>query len=309
MLVECNHCGAPLDVKSGARVVACSYCNRQHKVPRMKTLAPETPTDWKPPPLWTPPPQARARSRPLRFHPVKLVAGVVFTIGRTLMALFAVGALMPVLVFALHQLGKNQTGGGATAPPELEQLGELVQNVVGDDGLRQLSRAVDDLGAGVISGMRWDGREPFRCENGSVTLEKVEAKLPGRTAVTVAGNCELRMVECTLESWQGIAVEGNGKLTVERSFIVAKGVAIDVSGNGHLELVETAVETPGTALHGSANAVLVLASGRVSGERAIELESNARADVREAEISGKVDARAGKVQGLPTRRPTRKPKK
>ncbi|HEY8432641.1 MAG TPA: hypothetical protein VIL20_29925 [Sandaracinaceae bacterium] len=56
MLVECKHCGAPLDVGASASIVRCSYCGIHNRVRSMRTIAEQAPPGWAPPPAWTPPP-------------------------------------------------------------------------------------------------------------------------------------------------------------------------------------------------------------------------------------------------------------
>src|SRR6266545_1263766 len=69
MLVECDNCGAPLDVKDSQRFAACSYCRVTSRVQSMKTMATQTPTDWKPPQAWTPPPHVSPK--PLAYVPAR----------------------------------------------------------------------------------------------------------------------------------------------------------------------------------------------------------------------------------------------
>lgn len=67
MLIECNNCGAPLDVSSGARQVRCGYCRMTSPVRRMRTLSVQAPADWQPPKVWMPPPQAPQPSVALHY--------------------------------------------------------------------------------------------------------------------------------------------------------------------------------------------------------------------------------------------------
>lgn len=69
MLVECNNCGAPLDVAPRDQLVTCRYCDRTNRVRSLKTTAMRTPDDWRPPPTWRPPPDVPEPSeRELRHH-------------------------------------------------------------------------------------------------------------------------------------------------------------------------------------------------------------------------------------------------
>src|SRR5260221_2256064 len=71
MLLECESCGAPLDVPPGAAPVRvqCHYCGRSADIGRFRTVAQETPQGFVPPPEWTPPPDSKMRSRALPYRP------------------------------------------------------------------------------------------------------------------------------------------------------------------------------------------------------------------------------------------------
>ncbi len=69
MILECRHCGAPLDVKDGAELTKCRYCGSVNERQRMRTIAAETPRDFRPPRQWSPPPQFPVEApRPLQYH-------------------------------------------------------------------------------------------------------------------------------------------------------------------------------------------------------------------------------------------------
>ena len=68
MLVECQQCGAPLDVGNDARLVRCSYCHTTNRVRSMRTLAVQAPPQWQPPPTWTPPAHFGAPAAPLPYR-------------------------------------------------------------------------------------------------------------------------------------------------------------------------------------------------------------------------------------------------
>lgn len=56
MIVECQKCGAPLNVTEGQRLAQCSYCGATSQVKSMRTAALQTPPGWQPPPTWQSPP-------------------------------------------------------------------------------------------------------------------------------------------------------------------------------------------------------------------------------------------------------------
>jgi hypothetical protein len=117
VLVQCKHCGAPLDVKPNDRLVRCSYCDHTNRVRSMQTLQQMTPPNWQPPPTWTPPPQFPVRAQqPLQVHTVKqpqantsgcVVAGIVLAIGALVAGIFVFteGAHSSLPVLGLEATG------------------------------------------------------------------------------------------------------------------------------------------------------------------------------------------------------------
>jgi hypothetical protein len=81
MIIECGHCGAPLDVKTNDRTTKCNYCNTPNQVKAQRTIAFETPVGWQPPPQWQPPQQFAAHAHQvLTYHKTKSAVGLVVTI-------------------------------------------------------------------------------------------------------------------------------------------------------------------------------------------------------------------------------------
>src|SRR5882724_9571846 len=68
MLLECESCGAPLDVAEGASVVRCHYCGRNAAVAQFRQVAPVTPQGFVPPAQWTPRQGTPDEGRPLKFR-------------------------------------------------------------------------------------------------------------------------------------------------------------------------------------------------------------------------------------------------
>ena len=109
MILECRHCGAPLDVKEGAALTKCRYCGTVSQRQHMRTIATVTPRDFRPPPQWAPPPQFPADStKPLNYHGGPKVASFVF--GFAMVCAVAGAALAAVLTFN----GARKGGGGVT---------------------------------------------------------------------------------------------------------------------------------------------------------------------------------------------------
>jgi len=101
MLLECNHCGAPLDIQAGATFARCTYCGRTQRVKAMRTQAVQTPQGWNPPPRWTPPPNFRAPTLPLTHDPSKTVNKIVMVVAVVIVAT----TVLPIGCFAFLMLG------------------------------------------------------------------------------------------------------------------------------------------------------------------------------------------------------------
>lgn len=233
MLVECSHCGAPLDVRDGVRFVKCAYCDHTSRLRSMHTIAAEAPPGWKPPQQWTPPPNRPAPvQKVLVYHETRaprrsLLAGVGAL-------LTVIGVLVP-LAFSVW--------------PALEATGVV----------SEVGRAV-----GIPA---WNGAGPFRCEaNETVVIENVTAVLPEDTAITVEGNCDLRLVGSTITARRGIRADGNRRVIIEKSRIETTSTAVWADGNKRIELIDSEVTaTEEAAIRVDGNVELVLSGGRVSG--------------------------------------------
>lgn len=126
MIVECARCGAPLDVRQGSTVTKCRYCGQNNRTEMMRTVAPQTPQDWRPPPTWTPPPHVPAPSNvTLQYHAQASGCGVAVTVA--VMTVLA-GAGVFAAMFA-RQAASRGPGGAKTyvdpkaiAPSKLAKL-------------------------------------------------------------------------------------------------------------------------------------------------------------------------------------------
>lgn len=134
MIVECKHCGAPLDVQVGSAFAKCAYCGTTNKVKSAKTLMAESPIGWTPPPVWQPPPQARVHA-PLPYRPpparrasgcVGPILGVGFFVAITGFTLFMSGALT-----LLPFVGVETDGAPTIATIDLAQPGPPVAGEAG----------------------------------------------------------------------------------------------------------------------------------------------------------------------------------
>jgi hypothetical protein len=247
MLVQCENCGAPLDV-SDERVshVACAYCGASNKVRSSKTLAAMTPQGWTPPPQWQPPQQGNRPAQVLVYRGTPAV-----TSARRTNAI--VGIVIAVVMGAIT-------------------IGAVVASQPG---------ALDNLPL-----IGWDGREPFRCgSNDRVTISGVTANLPNQTAIVVEENCEVEIVDSHIAALEGIRADGNRRVVVRNSTIVATRTGITADGNKEIELENSTVDASGVGVAAGGNVTVTVIGGRVSGPMgAVTTSANATVDVRGGQL-------------------------
>jgi LSD1 subclass zinc finger protein len=121
VLIECGYCGAPLDVREGARLIKCRYCGTVSERARQKTMSQVTPPDFRPPPRWTPPAHVPANSaQELAYKSSRagwIAGGVILMF-----------VLIPLLGLGVKLMG--EAGIGGPQGPELAKL-SLAQNAKG----------------------------------------------------------------------------------------------------------------------------------------------------------------------------------
>ncbi len=141
MIIECGHCGAPLDVKKGDRTAKCTYCATSNQVQTTRTVAFETPPDWRPPPQWIPPAHFAAdSSKTLTYHAVRAVSGVVRAIiTMAIVGVFAVGAI----AFFVAQRGNSLRTQISTEVSR--SVSETVQRSVEGSGQAEAERIIQDV--------------------------------------------------------------------------------------------------------------------------------------------------------------------
>lgn len=93
MIVECGHCGAPLDVRDGQRFTRCRYCGKTSQARELRTIEAQTPPGWRPPPTWQPPSHVPADSATQLAYRGTSAAGTIVVLAVTLGILGVAGAV------------------------------------------------------------------------------------------------------------------------------------------------------------------------------------------------------------------------
>ncbi len=115
MIVECGHCGAPLDVKEGRRYTKCTYCKKTSEARALRTIEPQTPPGWRPPPVWTPPSHVPANSHvPLQFNATPVIAPLV--VAAIVLSIGLAGVVMAVSKRAPSALSNSKSPGSPAYP-------------------------------------------------------------------------------------------------------------------------------------------------------------------------------------------------
>ncbi len=231
MIIQCQNCGAPLQVDGTRTFVDCRYCGLSNKVKKSVTLFTHEPADWQPPVTWTPEMQ-RSVSRGAAVAGGAAAGGV------------GLAGCISALVLVLG-LG----------------IGALV--------FHRVNRAVEGAtgGAGIFpSALSWNGSAPFSCgANSDVRIEGVTANLPGQTAITASLNCSVTLVDSHITAARGIDASGNGVTRLENSTLDTTGPGIVVSMNKNLVLVNSRVTAGGVGVEASMNSEITIDGGSVQG--------------------------------------------
>jgi hypothetical protein len=248
MLLECESCGAPLDIKEGVNVIRCHYSGRSAELSKYRKVAPVTPAEFVPPKEWTPPASLPASGRPLKYRPRRSAARGAFT------SLFMTAAIGGFVAWQVRNAGQP-------APAQPDQTKTMI-----GDALNVVSAAVDLAKAKHAASLQAVTALPVVC-NGTddVTLMGKTLSLDTGIPIVASGNCTLKLVGCAVSGTTAIAASGNAKVTVEGGSLAGKGPAVTLTGNSELDV------SGGTQL---------------TGDMTITATANTRARIRGSEITG-----------------------
>ena len=249
MLLDCEHCGAPLDVKGGAWVVTCAYCQRTQRV-KGKTQAVPTPQDWRAPVQWTPPPAARVHGVVLHFDPM---AAARHTSRR-----LAFGILIPILLFTAIGLA-----------PVLVPL--IRQNVALFKWDGKETFVCDGNGQKTIDGVKVkSSARPAISVRGNCQLTITSSRIRGDELFEIGENGRVTVKDSELTMQRTLSVDGNFGIKLVNSKLRIESedktlVALEANGNASVVLEETEL-----TIQAGKDAVLVLAAGGGNGQVEIE---------------------------------------
>src|SRR5690606_30390840 len=109
MIIECGHCGAPLDVKANERVNKCRYCGTSNQVKSQRTIAFDTPEGWRPPPQWTPPAHFAANSQQVLTYRAA-ASTAAWVVGLSVLSVVLIGGAIAASVIFSASRAATQVG-------------------------------------------------------------------------------------------------------------------------------------------------------------------------------------------------------
>jgi hypothetical protein len=245
MILECSHCGAPLDAKSQGGIIKCNYCDRQHRAQALPVQQQFTPHAWRPPQTWMPPPQYAVHvAQPFVYHQTRSSGcGLGFAV---FMVLAVSGVGLAVAFFAMNPKafgswdGKStyECDGTSKATISNVSMTSSLSKVIKSSGLCKLEiRDSDLIGDKVLTA---EGSSEIVMIGGSIEMGK-----DGLEALHSA-RIELRGVTITL---------ADGRKSLD-------GVTVMRAENlGKIELNDTDVTMP-SKLPGQAKLVELLHAGK-----------------------------------------------
>jgi len=135
MIIECKHCGTPLDAQPSSTLARCAYCGTTQRVKTARTQYQQTPPNWQAPRQWTPPPQFAARSVPLQFDHTKTLRKVVIII----VVITVVTTVLPVAIFIIVIIaGAVAASSSSSSPSRSKQTTKTTKTTKKKSGTHDL---------------------------------------------------------------------------------------------------------------------------------------------------------------------------
>jgi hypothetical protein len=274
MLLECESCGAPLDVAERASIVRCHYCGRSASVAKFRTVSPETPAGFVPPEQWIPPSNSGIPSTPLAYRPRPARRGL------------GAGLFMSLSLLALGGfVAWRVTSAVEAATPQANQVKDLV-----GQALSVVGTAVDLAAKVRTNGSLSGDVVPVLCRgNDNATISGKTLSIAAGVPVVASGNCTLHLVQCTVDGATGIAASGNATIVIDGGSVAGKGPAVVLSDNATLDVSGNARLSGEVTINASGNAHAMVRNSSVSGNHvAVHTSGAAVVDTTSASVQGQV---------------------
>jgi hypothetical protein len=274
MLLECDNCGAPLDVKDGVRRAKCNYCGQSKAVGELGRVAERTPEGWQPPQQWSPPAHSRLAGQSLSYKPIRAI-GRTIALAIRLGILAIVGTAVWRVVTAVNHVTNNLSSSAESAALQgavTRALGEVAQKI--DTAAQQSANSGDG---------------PISCsgvEVVTITGRTIRAEGAAGVPLTASGNCRAKVVASHLTGTSAIVVRDNARVSVEGGSLTGVKMAVALSGNAALDVSGGALLTGAPAITATGNARATLRDASVNG--AVDTRENASVDAVGARILGPV---------------------
>ena len=276
MLIECGHCGAPLDIESGVSVTACSYCGKKNRVASTRTLSAVTPAEWKAPPTWQPPPQVSNQALPYVVAPATATGAsgcVTGGIALSVLLTVGVGVAVPLLatggLSSLPFFGWDGTEPFSCGGNESVTIEGVTANLPGETAITadaNCELTIIDSRITARNGVRASGNRNVTIRGSTIIADGV--------AIEVTQNKQLEMEDTEVRSPAApgtgmgepvIRADGNQLVRLRDCTIVGDAVGIELSGTRELELEHTTIQAGGIAVAATSNADVTVRGGRVEG--------------------------------------------
>lgn len=89
----------------------------------------------------------------------------------------------------------------------------------------------------------WSGTEPLNCGGGqNLTINGQTVNLPGQTAITASGACQLTLINCTITAGTVISAGGMARVTITGGRIVGSDASISAAGRATIVVQGAQVE-------------------------------------------------------------------
>ena len=281
MLLECDNCGAPLDVRDRAKRARCNYCGKAVRSEKFHRVAEHTPEGWAPPEKWTPPANSQLAGQSLAYKPIRVIGRMVWLAISFGTLAIAGGVVWRVLAAVNHATNALASG---TQSAELQGA---INNAIG--AMTQQINAAAQAGAGEaaeVGGNVGDG--PVTCGGvDSITITGKTLRVEGSgVLVTATGNCRVKIVGSRLSGSSAIVARDNARVSVEGGTLTGAKAAVTLSGNAALDVSGGTMLTGGPAIAASGNSKATLRSASVNG--AVDTRENATVDAVGAKLLGPV---------------------